>query len=293
MAFGSLNYLYSGRRNMKNTPWFIFSAILVISCLNEPDCYQLTNSEMRLSFAVLSFGNDTDTLLDLRISGTDSIFYPNTIISSVALPLNPGTKEIEYIFRWYNGSIDTLLLGYSAQIQFVSDECAQRYVFGNLHPINSSFDSVRVVNRTPTTPTSVNVVIYRCANPDRAGIKFKKAGTSADSVLTVTSVTADFPLPANLSGSRSIFYLSLNRTANTTTYSFEMAAGNTESLKLSYTRIVRASPVKDCDSVTFFSNLKIAATSFDTTSTKVILPKTNARGTDARDPATVNFEISL
>jgi hypothetical protein len=278
---------------MKNTPGFIISAILVISCLNEPDCYQLTNDEFRLSFAVLGFGNDTDTLTDIRISGTDSIFYQNTIISSVVLPLNPGVKEVEYIFRWYDGSMDNLVLGYSAQIQFVSDECAQRYVFSNLHPINSSFDSVRVVNGTPTTPTSTNLVIYRCANPYRAGIKFKKGGTSTDSVVTVTNVSADFPLSTSLGGSRTIFFLPLNKAANTSTYSFEVAGGSTESLKLSYTRIVKASPVKDCDSVTFFSNLRITATSFDTTSTKVILPNTNARGTDAQDPATVNFEIFL
>ena len=280
---------------MKNTLWFIFSAILVISCLNEPDCYQLNNNEIGVSFAVLGFGNDIDTLLDVRISGTDSIFYPNTIVSSLKLPLNPRSKESEYIFRWNNGSIDTLLLGYSAQVQFVSDECAQRYVFGSLTPHSASFDSVRILNATPTTPTSSNIVIYRCANPYRAGVKFRtvNGSSSTDSVLTVASVNADFPLPTDLSGSRAIFYLPLNKGANSTTYFFDVEGGVTESLQLSYNRIVKASPVKDCDSVTYFSKLKIAATSFDTTATKIILPKSTSTSNDAQDPVIVNFEIFL
>ncbi|MDH4294676.1 MAG: DUF6452 family protein, partial [Cyclobacteriaceae bacterium] len=175
---------------MKKSIWFILFAVIAVSCLNDPDCYQLDNSEIIVNFNVLGFAADPDTLLDVRTSGTDSIFYQNTIGSSFKLPLNPNTKEQTYIFRWKNGSIDTLFLGYSAQVQFVSADCGERYVFGKLFlPLQSSFDSIRIFNQTPTQPASANIVVYRCANPDRAGVKFKKGTTKADSALAVSFVT--------------------------------------------------------------------------------------------------------
>ncbi len=280
---------------MKKIIWCVLFAIIAISCLNDPDCYQLDNSEVIVNFDVLGFGADQDTLLDIRISGTDSIFYQNTIGSSFGLPLNPNTREQAYIFRWKNGSVDTLFLGYSAQVQFVSADCGQRYVFGELFlPLKSSFDSVRVFNQTPTQPASANIVVYRCANPDHVGMKFKKGTTKVDSALAVSAVTTDFGEQITFNDSVSSFFLPLNKRANTTTFEFALAGGTMENIRLSYSHVTSASPVKDCDSVTTFSKIKIASTSFDTTSTKIINTSTSGTvATSTKDPAIINLEIFL
>lgn len=280
---------------MKKITWFVLFAIIAISCLNEPDCYQLDNSEIIVNFNVLGFAADPDTLLDVRTSGTDSVFYQNTIRSSFKLPLNPNTKEQAYIFRWKNGSIDTLFLGYSAQAQFVSADCGARYVFGRLFlPLQSSFDSLRIFNQTPTQPASANIVVYRCANPDRIGMKFKKGTTKTDSALIVSVVTTDFGKQITYNDSISSFFLPLNKKANTTTFEFTLGGGAMENLQLSYSRVTSASPVKDCDSVTTFSKIRIASTSFDTTATKIInTGSTGSVSTSTKDPAIINLEIFL
>jgi hypothetical protein len=89
---------------MKKLTWFVFFSIIAFSCLNEPDCYQLDNDEIIVAFNVMGFGSDVDTLVDVRISGTDSIFYPATVTSSLLLPLKPIVRELEYVFRWIDGS---------------------------------------------------------------------------------------------------------------------------------------------------------------------------------------------
>lgn len=283
---------------MKKLTWFVFFSIIAFSCLNEPDCYQLDNDEIIVAFNVMGFGSDVDTLVDVRISGTDSIFYPATVTSSLLLPLKPVVRELEYVFRWIDGSRDTLLLGYSSQIQFVSDECAQRYVFTGLNTLHSTFDSVRVFNGTPTYPASTNLVIYRCAKPDIGGVKFRTTlGTTAsDSVLSVESVKPDFASALHVLQDEASFYLPLNKDADQTTFEFNMTDGEVKRLALSYTRVVKESPIHDCDPVTFFTKIKIAETTFDTISTNFIntAPTTSVtKSTSTQDPAIVNFEIFL
>jgi len=282
---------------MKKFTWSVFIAIIAISCLNEPNCYQLDNGNIFLTFEVLGFAADKDTLLDVRTSGTDSIFYPNTIVSKVELPLNPNTKGQTYIFRWSNGTTDTLSLGYASKVRYVSEDCGQSYVFNNLHLRDtSSFDSVRIVNTTPTNPSSVNIVIYRCANADRTGVKFKtlEGKTEVDSVLQVNSVTSDYGGQVDFSSSTSSFFLPLNRKASTTTFEFALKGGGKETLSFIYSRQTRLSPVHGCDSVTFFSKIKIEATSFDTTATRLIKTSTSGSpSTSTKDPAIINFEIFL
>jgi Family of unknown function (DUF6452) len=297
LVIGALTYLYSRIKTMKRLTWFVSFCIVAVSCLNEPDCYQLDNSEIEVAFSVFGFGADKDTLLDVRIPGANVIFDVDTVISSLFLPLNPNTKELEYIFRWKNKDPDTLLLGYSAQIQFVSDECAQRYVFANLTPLRSSFDSVRVFNATPANPVSTNLVIYRCARPDLVGVKFrtKKGTRDADSVIVVSDITADFVNQTPVRRSGSSFYLPLNESADTTIFELTIKDRKVK-LALAYTRVIRNPPKPDCGLVTFFTKIKIAETSFDTTATKftnTASSTSSTKSTSTQDPAIVNFEIFL
>jgi hypothetical protein len=295
LACKPLTYLYDRSKSMKRTTWFTVLAIIAISCLSEPDCYQLNNFETGITFNVLGFGSDPDTLLYLYVTGTDSTFYKREAGPNFELPLNPRVNEITYAFLWLDGSQDTLMLRYSSQIQFVSPDCGQRYVFGNLSAVYSTFDSLRLVSPTPTAPSSTNFVVYRCADPDDTGIKFRttKNGASVDSALTVTHIIPDFSDPVYEGETHPLFFLPLDKKKSSTSYNFVLEDGSSENLTLSYNRETRAS-IQDCDSVTFFTRIRIASTTFDTTSTKFNnISTTPVKSTGTRDPAIINFEIFL
>ena len=58
MAFEALNYLYTTLIRMKKTGLFTFILIVAVSCLNEPDCYQLNNDTVVIYFKIIGGGND-------------------------------------------------------------------------------------------------------------------------------------------------------------------------------------------------------------------------------------------
>jgi hypothetical protein len=205
-------------------------------------------------------------------------------------------NEIAYVFEWVDGKFDTLMLQYSSQIQFVSPDCGQRYVFRNLSTVYSTFDSIHIANPTPTAPSSTNFVVYRCANADNTGIRFRTSsgGTAADSALAVVRIIPDFA-PALYEGETATqFFLPLDRNKSSTSYSFVFEDGSSENLTLSYNHVTRSSAIQDCDPVTFFTRIRIASTTFDTTSTKFSNnSKTTVKSTGTEDPAIINFEIFL
>jgi hypothetical protein len=154
---------------MKKLTWFLFLAIFALSCLNEPDCYELNNSSVILYFKVLAAGKDRATISDQYISVGikspatvgDTVFYGETISPSVELPLNPKDEQTAFFFDGIYGD-NQIVLGYKRQVQFVSEECGERYIFADLKTLEYDFDSVRVVNPTPTAPASINIEIFRC-----------------------------------------------------------------------------------------------------------------------------------
>src|SRR5882672_7379821 len=162
---------------MKKAIWFTFLAAFAISCLDNPDCFRLNNSEFGINFRVMGFGADNKTLDSARIDGTN-IIVVSTIASSIGLPLDPLSDTLRYIFKWTDDRIDTLLMGYTSQIQFVSADCGERHVFDGLTVLKNSFDSISVYSTKPSNPSSVNIQIFRCADPNLFGVSFKHRLTS-------------------------------------------------------------------------------------------------------------------
>src|SRR5687767_12082395 len=81
---------------MKRLSWFVFFSIIAISCLDQPDCYQLNNNEMIVAFKIIGGGNDSYTSEGITATGTSDIFLKGETGSSVILPLNPDSREIIY-----------------------------------------------------------------------------------------------------------------------------------------------------------------------------------------------------
>jgi hypothetical protein len=225
---------------MKKVSWFIFFSFVAFSCLDEPDCYLLNNNFVILSFNILGGGEDALPVLGVTTTGVAGRFYVDTLISAgvLALPLNPLSSGLDYNFAldydyWRPENVDRHLeLIYNTQVQFVSEDCGERYVFTGLELASHNFDSVRLSSTVPvsstTSATTANVDIYRCPQLNVMGVNF-----TTD--LTILSITSDF-LGKIYESSAPVgaITLPLNTESINSNYTFELADGVTRRLGVSY-----------------------------------------------------------
>jgi len=283
---------------MKKAVWFTFLAAIAISCLDNPDCFRLDNSNFGMSFRVLGYGNDSDSLDNVVISGA-GIATVNKPISAVEfqLPLNAQAQSLSYIFNWTDGHTDTLIVGYTSQIQFVSADCGKRNIFDHLTVTHSTFDSVNLYNAKPTNPTSINILVFRCANPTSFGLSFKRVTdttslannvyVTTDSALAIKSITSRNGEPIILpDDTLQAVYLPLDIRKDTSYYEFDLGDAGKRSFVVTYTRKSKVPLLESCQDTILFTDLNMYSMSFDAVYTKVINKST-------ADPAILNLEVDL
>ena len=193
---------------------------------------------MILSFKILGAGKNKATVTDQFLSYgiqspaaiPDTIFYSKPPYSSVELPLNPLEEQATFLFDGVYGD-NKIQLGYTRQVQFVSEDCGERYIFADLKILEYDFDSVRIVNPTPTAPASTNIEIYRCPRTNMVGLKFTKA-------VVLDGITADFSTVIfQPNDTLSNINLPINKDASSTTFVFDFrGTAPSKTLKLSYAR---------------------------------------------------------
>lgn len=160
MGFKRLVYLYALKFLMfRKTLWFVLFLLMAVSCLDEPDCYQLNNNIIGISIKNFkTFAKDTINVTSIKAIGSDSVFYQGASgnnLDKIYLPLNFYRDSTLFLFDRH-GTIDSLWLGYKARAQFVSTDCGERFVLSDLGVIKHSFDSVRLISRTPTKNNTGN-----------------------------------------------------------------------------------------------------------------------------------------
>lgn len=139
---------------IKKTGIFLVYFLMASACLDEPDCINLNNHIIGITFK-----NKSDlkaasiTFASIKAAGTDSTFTAS--LNKVFLPLNYFKKTSAFYFRQQSAS-DTLVLEYLPQPQFVSPDCGERYVLSNLKVVYHTFDSVHVANTIPSSVASSN-----------------------------------------------------------------------------------------------------------------------------------------
>ena len=147
---------------IKKCLWALIILLMTAACLNEPDCYQLNNQFIGISFKKLS-NSTTDTVFVTGLGTVEPplLFYADTAFTRLTLPLNYFQDETTYFFQ----DPDTtrfLRLGYISQAQFVSDDCGERFVLTQLRVFDHSFDSVRLITDIPTSSgETINLEIYQ------------------------------------------------------------------------------------------------------------------------------------
>jgi hypothetical protein len=254
---------------MKKLCWFTFLIILSVSCLDDPDCFQLHNQVIGITFRVLGTGQADSTHLKNFPAPGKTTFAPY-----LAFYLNYFQEQAQFAFQ--GEKEDNILdIAYKVRNQFVSEDCGSRFVLSDLKILAHDFDSARVVNATPgKAPGVASIDIFRCPETDTLTINFNQLYAASDGVLVSSrssnfvshdfKVKTDFSDTDVFSGRAATLYLPVNLNKNTTTYNFTRA-GIPDSLVVSYERRTeqRFNP---CGIQTFVSALKRGAHSFDSVS---------------------------
>ncbi len=267
----------------------LFCLLVIGGCLDEPDCYQLNNNIVGISFKKL-FDKKADTvdIFSITAPGTDSVFYEATLATGVYLPLDFLKQETIFTINSFNQVAKTQQFGlsYSVKSQFVSLDCGVRYILQDLAVTNHNFDSVRMLSRIPSnSTTNRNIEIYRCPQPNIMKIKFKqvKDGKAIADTVSINSIIATdyswgigFTTPLQDTQVK----IPLNENADITTYLFEFA-DKTNSLQVGYKR-TEDLLFDVCGNQKFISDLTMLAHDFDS----IRITKDTIQ-----DPPVTNLEI--
>src|SRR5690606_29411689 len=97
--------------------------------------------------------------------------------------------------------------------------------------MESDFDSVRLVNTSPGSTPTTNLIVYRCPVTDLMRVRFRQLNMDEDSLglpldVFVDGIHADFsPAVLHPNDTASTFLLPLNAAATTTRYDFDFTTG--------------------------------------------------------------------
>ena len=136
---------------VKKLAWLLVLTVITAACLDEPDCFNLNNDVIGISFKKLEDSStDTMSLVAYGVVEPPLLAGLDTAISRTYMFLNYFEDETTYFFET-SDTLHLLRLGYISQAQFVSENCGEKFVLSRLRVLESSFDSVRLVRDTPTS----------------------------------------------------------------------------------------------------------------------------------------------
>jgi hypothetical protein len=293
---------------VKRTTWFIFFVVLAVSCLDEPDCFNLNNNLVGISFKVLGSSKaDTLTLVDADVSGLlAELAVDSSAVSSIAIPLNLLQEQSTITLYRPNGT-KTINLIYRIQSQFVSEDCGSRFVLSNLEVTGHDFDSVRVVNKTPgASRNTSNIEVYRCPVTNLVGIQFRQlyasprgsqvqpielvnitdsySGGSFYNNASVSAVTLSVDSVRAPTDTDSAF-------TKSTTFIFKLADNTIKELKLNYV-VTPEERYRVCGTQSFITKLALDSPALAFDSVSIIKDETTKRSrTTLTDPADNNVYL--
>jgi hypothetical protein len=264
----------------------MFFFLVMGSCLDEPDCVDVTNGMIGISFRKMFDGKvDTVAFVGVHSPESDSIFYPFTQATAIELPLNPYATQTNYLLKGvYDENI--LEMNYvNSQTQFLSEDCGTRHVFTDLEFTNYDFDSVKIVTSALATSVQTNLEVYRCPRTNLAKVAFRQLVGPIERADTVylSNLTADYPAQFFIpNDTLSQLNLPLNQNASSTTFYFDFKDGSSQSITFNYTRTSWNDFETWCGTLTNFSEL--SSTVYDFTDVQI-------RRDSIQDPPLTNAAI--
>ena len=237
----------------------------MVSCLDEPDCYQLHNDLIGVTFRVIGTGQADSVLLK---DATDRW----VTVTSFSDSLNYFERERAYTFKGVD-TVNYLSFAYDVRNQFIAEDCGSAFVLSDLRVLNHDFDSVRIVNPTPTKTGGPNIDIYRCPETDTLTIEFNQllASTDGTSISNPRSIylSHDFESITNLennlfTGRNATVKLPVDLAKNAAVFVFE-TSDSKDTLEISYNRVIEERYTA-CGVQTFVTDLTIGEHTFDSVS---------------------------
>jgi hypothetical protein len=147
---------------VKRSAWLVVFIVIAAACLDEPDCFNLNNDVIGISFKKLEDSRtDTVSFVAYGVLQPALVAGLDTAVSRVYMPLNYFEDETAYVFETTDAR-HLLRLGYVSQAQFVSENCGEKFVLSELRVLETSFDSVRLVTDTPTSDAgTIHIEIFQ------------------------------------------------------------------------------------------------------------------------------------
>lgn len=212
----------------------------VASCLDEPDCFQLNNNFVGISFKKIFDGKaDTVAIVGITTPATDSIFYPFRLATNIQLELNPFEESTDFTLETLLNEEFLLDLGYKTSFKFISEDCGTQTILSGFAVNNHTFDSIKVVSGNLTNPPQINLEVYRCPRTNLLKLSFRKLvdGVEVADSVQLVNVTADYPVEFYFPTTKvPAINLPLNPNASSTQFAFEFIDGSLRTLLVTYAK---------------------------------------------------------
>lgn len=141
--------------------WVMLIIFSIAGCSEVVDCRRETKTTARISFFKKADGTSLEIAFDtITAIGSDSIFFSSKdTLSIYDLPLDPNVISTTFIF--IKASVtDTLNLGYENQFVIIDEDCPPEIAFNNLEILNTSFDSLKIVENRLLIEVENNIKIF-------------------------------------------------------------------------------------------------------------------------------------
>ncbi len=253
---------------MKKLTWFAFFLILTVSCLDEPDCFQLHNDIIGITFRVIGTGQGDSVVL--KEPGSGKWVKLISLEGKLNYFETEGSLSFDEVDR-----TRALSFAYDVKNQYISEECGSSFELSNLRILNHEFDSVRVVNSSPTKAGGPNIDIYRCPETDTLAIEFYQLSGTTNGV-TISNPQArlrshKFNSIKDINGKTlysdtflTTVKLPVDLTKNSAAYTFETEL-STYTLNVTY-NLTTEERYRPCGVQTFVNNLTYREHTFDSVS---------------------------
>lgn len=259
---------------IKKVAWFLFFALLAGACLDSPDCYDLNNNVIGISFRKM-YDNKADTVsfYSVTVDGATSTIEEYVSATGVSVPVNYLEDESIINFDILNPDMSSfttsMTLSYTSQAQFVSEDCGERYIVSDLKITEEpDFDSIRLVSTTPvsTNSSGTNIIVYRCPRLNFMRVSFYSLTVAEDTGEVAREIKQ---IQAEYSGT--LFYqqdtatqvrLPLSLSATTSTFDFTFNDGTENTLTVNY-GVGEKQVLSKCGTQQYAYDLNITGTDFD------------------------------
>jgi len=141
--------------------WVMLIIFSIVACSEVVECSRETKTTARVSFFKKSDGTSLAIAFDtITAIGSESIFFSaKDTLSIYDLPLDPNGNSTTFIF--IKASVtDTLNLGYENQFVIIDEDCVPEIAFNNLEILNTSFDSLKIVESRLLIEVENNINIF-------------------------------------------------------------------------------------------------------------------------------------